>query len=211
MHKHIVLAALGLLATTSSALAQDTQEPAAHAHPETAAAPAVQRIFTIGSAVGAQVTGAAPMVLGIDGTYMYRLPSGLELGATATLATNHVFAGIAAETAMALPRNGRMRVGSDFGLHHIDDTFSTFLDASWRIETAPDGVYLPYAGAMMAFEFKARRGAYGGIRLQVRHDLQRERHMLVGEGFLLGGYEEKEAVMGGDTVTLGLYLSLAPH
>ena len=208
-----VLTALSLLWTTSSALAQETPSAMTTASATASASPA-QRSHRLlfGSSVGGGSYGAdATAVLGLDASYAYRTASGRDLGVTGTLATDHVFAGAFGDLAVAeLTRSLSWRLGGELGLHRISNKYSSFelFPTSYHIVSAPNGVYLPYAGARMSFDRTGRSGSAWGVQLQVRQDLVRQSHTVMSEGWL-GSEDMETQYVGGRTVMLGFYLGRA--
>jgi hypothetical protein len=216
MHASItVLTALGLLWTTSSALAQETPGPTAST---TASASPVQRPHRLlfGASVGGgSYGGDGTAVLGLDATYAYRTATGADFGFTGTLGTGQMFAGAFGDLAgVEITRNVSWRVGAELGVHRVAHryTASGLFSESYEIVTAPYGVFLPYAGAKMSFDRTGRSGSTWGVQLLVRQDLIRDRHKVLvrSDGLWGGGYEDmEEQDVGGRTVMLGFYLGQA--
>jgi hypothetical protein len=211
----IVFTALGLLWTTSPALAQETPSPvaSANAQPDTKpdTAQRSHRVYA-GSALGGGSYGARPTaVLGLDVSYAYRTASGRDLGATAMLATGNMFAAAFADV-FAVPITSRLswRIGAEAGLHRISPRYSSLalFPRDYEIVSAPHGVFLPHAGARMSIDTTRSSGFTWGIEVQVLHDLILARHEVHSRSQWGGSNEEMQNV-GGSTVMLGLYMGRA--
>lgn len=199
----IVFAALGLLWTTSPALAQETPSPVTSAD----VAQRSHRIYA-GSALGGGSYGARPTaVLGLDASYAYRTASGRDLGVTAMLATGNMFAAAFADI-VAVPITSRLswRIGAEAGLHRIAPRYSSLalFPRNYEIVSAPHGVFLPHAGARMSIDTTRSSGSMWGVEVQILHDLVLARHEVHSRSPWGASTEEMQNV-GGSTVMLGLY------
>lgn len=155
---------------------------------------------------GGSVGGPTPLI-GLDAMYTRRVARPLHVGATVTLATGHAFAGIAAEARLASAEWG-WRVGVDTGIHRIAATTHeiSLFPVSREIVSAPNGVYLPYAGAVLGIEKMLSTGRPVGFQFQVRQDLRRELHTV-----LVKDWKTEDSQMkwvGGRTYTIGVYVAL---
>lgn len=212
----IVAIALSLLWTTSSALAQETPSPVVSATESASKSPAQRphRLLFGVSAGGGRYGADGTAVLGLDATYAYRIATGADFGVTGTLGNSQIFAGAFGDLAgVEITRNVSWRVGAELGLHRISDRYSAFdlFGDSYQIVSAPNGVFLPYAGAKMSFDRTGRSGSTWGVQLLVRQDLARERHMVLTRNS--GPWPSYESMdtqdVGGRTVMFGFYLGQA--
>jgi hypothetical protein len=207
----IALTALALLWTTSSALAQEAPELVARANANPRAAQRSHRLY-FGSAMGGGSYGAdATLVLGIDASYAYRMASGRDLGVTAMLATSNMFAGAFADV-VAAPMTKRVswRLGAEGGLHRIAPRYSSFdlFPEHYEIVSAPNGVFLPYAGARMTIDKTGASGTTWGFELQALYDLVLARHEVHSDGWW-GTADDTMQNVGGRTIMLGFYVGHA--
>jgi opacity protein-like surface antigen len=201
----IVPLALGLISTTSSAMAQESPAPLATAKAES---PRRHHRLLLGSSLGGGgYGGQGSPLLGFDVSYAYRIASGADFGVTTTLATGQIFAGGFADVVVVpLSRNVSWRLGADAGVHRVSNRYrgagGLLTDPEhYDIVSAPYGVFLPYAGARMSFDRTGASGRAWGFQLQVRQDLMKQRHMVVVDD----AWGEEHHV-GGRTITLGFYL-----
>jgi hypothetical protein len=200
-----VSTALSLLCITSSALAQEPPSPVATASAESPRRP---HRMLIGSSLGGGSYGAdGTPVLGLDMSYAYRLASGRDFGATATLATSQAFAGAFADViVIPLTRNVSWRVGAEAGVHRVSNRYRSIgglltPSEDYHIISAPHGVFLPYGGGKMSIDRTGASGVTWGFQFQVRQDLAHQRHRV-----LVDSYDEEMHDVGGRTFTLGFYL-----
>ncbi len=213
MHASITVSiALSLRWTTSTALAQETPAPTASATAHASNGPAQRshRLLLGGSVGGGSYGADGAAVLGLDASYAYRLASGRNFGVTGTLATDHMFAGAFADVvAVEINRNVSWRLGADLGVHRISNRYSSFdlFPKSYQILSAPNGVFLPYAGAKLSVDRTRRSGSGWGLQLQARQDLVRVRHTVLTEGYQL--WDMDTQAVGGRTVMLGFYIGQA--
>jgi hypothetical protein len=137
-------------------------------------------------------------------------PSGRNFGVTGTFDTSHVFAGAFADVlAVEVNRNVSWHLGAELGMHRISDRYSSFdlFPKKYQIVSAPNGVFLPYAGARFSVDRTRRSGSGWGFQIQARQDLIRERHTVLTEGWKISDMETQ--AVGGRTVMVGFYIGRA--
>jgi hypothetical protein len=218
----IVSTALGLLWTTSSALAQETPGPATSATTiPTAGATAgasrspaqrPHRVLVGGSVGGGSYGADGTALVSLDATYAYRIASGADFGLTGTLAPGQMFAGGFGDlVAVEINRNVSWHVGAELGLHRVAPRYRSFnlFSHDYEILTAPHGVFLPYAGGKMSFDRTGRSGSTWGVQLLFRQDLVRQRHTVMSRGGFWYTENTDEQNVGGRTVMVGFYLGQA--
>lgn len=207
---------LGLLWTTSAALAQEAPGAAAGATaigseaPSTGATQRRHRIYAGGGVGGGAYGADATSMIGLDAAYAYRTASGRDFGVTAMLATNHVFAGAFADVVtVPVTRRVSWRLGAEAGLHRISPRYSSFdlFPKHYEIVSAPNGVFLPYAGARASVDKTGPSGSTWGFELQILGDLIKQRHQVITEGW--GVYDDAKQDVGGLTAMLGFYVGRA--
>jgi hypothetical protein len=208
----IVLLALVLISTTSSAMADELALPAPAA---TAArqAPQISQRLLVGASFGGASYGAdgAPLA-GLDLSYAHRIPSGRNLGVSATLSPSSQFAGAFVDVfPVRASYLVSMRLSAEAGVHRIHDRYSSFgvvFGENYQILSAPNGVVLPYAGGKLSLERTDPSGFVWGFHFQIRKDLTRARHMVrVTDAWGTDQVETQD--VGGRATTLGFHLGRA--
>lgn len=206
-----IVVGIGWISSTSPAMAQERPAPAPAASPELPAPKHAHRLL-IGSSLGGASYGAGgTMLVALDVSYGYHLAVGRHIGVNATLGRESQFAGVFLDLlAIKVTNLVSAHLSVEGGVHRIHDRYESFgagfLSESYRIVSAPDGVVLPYGGGKLAFERIDPSGLVWGVDVQLRYDLERERHTVSVTGPIWDWEEEETHDVGGRAITLGLHL-----